>query len=138
MHNAFPDEVTSPKEIVQNEPFSLLLETGLIGIVLVIFELLIIFLPKLFPDRFLDGRSYKVMWQRTQLEQQKQRRGSSLSSWQHSAVVLLLPLLIAYFVTLNFFSGLPNALQIYLMPPLLYLILQKNLKKALLFSQNAL
>ncbi len=138
MHNAFPDEVTSPKEIVQNEPFSLLLETGLIGIVLVIFELLIIFLPKLFPDRFLDGRSYKVMWQRTQLEQQKQRRGSGLGSWQHSAVVLLLPLLIAYFVTLNFFSGLPNALQIYLMPPLLYLILQKNLKKALLFSQNAL
>ncbi len=109
MHAAFPDIVTSPKEIVQNEFFSLLLETGLIGVALLIFSLLLAFAPRLFSAKFLDGRAANS-------------QSHSAAFWHHPALPLLLPLVIAYLITLNFFSGLPNALQIYLMPPLLYLI----------------
>lgn len=109
MYAAFPDVVTSAKEIVQNEFFSLLLETGLVGIALLIFSLLLAFAPDLFSAKFLDGRAASSE--------------SKISTfWVHPALPLLLPLIAAYLITLNFFSGLPNALQIYLMPPLLYLI----------------
>jgi len=37
--------------------------------------------------------------------------------------VVLVPLLVAYGVTLLFFSGLPNALQIYLMPAVLMAVM---------------
>lgn len=91
MHRQAPQVVTSPKEIVQNEACSLLLELGIIGVLLALLGLLVLF---------------------------------SLRShfWSSSVLPLLVSLLFAYFVTLNFFSGLPNALQIYLMPPLLYLL----------------
>ncbi len=111
MHEAFPDIVTSPKEIVQHEGFSLLLETGLVGIGLVIFGLLVAFFPQIFTKKFLDGRDATST--------------STLPTfWQHPALPLLVSLILAYLITLNFFSGLPNALQIYLMPPLLFLIFQ--------------
>lgn len=113
MHAAFPDKVTSSKEIVQHQGFSLLLETGLMGVVLVILGLLVAFFPQLFSKKFLDGKSAGV------------GKGES-TFWQHPVAPLLLSLVIAYLVTLNFFSGLPNALQIYLMPPLLYLIFAEN------------
>lgn len=108
--NEFITGIGSPKEIVQNEFFSLLLELGLVGIMLVVFSLLLAFCPQIFPAKFRDGK-----------------QAINLPSfWQHPALPLLLALIIAYLVTLNFFSGLPNALQIYLMPPLLYLILQNR------------
>ena len=72
----------APKEIVQNEYASLLLETGLVGIVLLILTIVLII---------------RVML--------KSRAAS-----------MLLALVVAYGVTLLFFSGLPNALQIYLLP----------------------
>lgn len=103
--------VTTPKEIVQNQPLSLLLELGLVGVVLIIFSLLLAFCPQIFPARFVDGRSTTA----TKL---------TSTFWQHPALPLLLALIIAYVITLQFFSGLPNALQIYLIPPLLYLIFQ--------------
>ncbi len=40
---------------------------------------------------------------------------------------LLLPLIIAYLITLCFFSGLPNVLHIYLMTPILFRVGQKQL-----------
>lgn len=94
MHRYAPDRVTSAKEIVQNEYFSLLLETGLFGIGLLLFSSLIILFPR---RKFALPFTPPVRF-------------------------LLLPLIVAYLVTLGFFSGLPNALQIYLMPPLFYLI----------------
>ncbi len=115
MHAKSPDVVTSPKEIVQNEPFSLLLETGLIGIALAIFGLLIAFCPQIFSRKFLDGRAATS-------EVSAESPQTSDTFWHHPAIPLLVALIIAYLITLNFFSGLPNALQIYLMPPLLYLI----------------
>ena len=73
---------SSPKEIVQNEYASLLLETGAAGMILLILTLVL------------------VVW----------------VMMKNSASGMLLALLMAYGVTLLFFSGLPNALQIYLLP----------------------
>lgn len=50
--------------------------------------------------------------------------------WQHPALPLLLSLVVAYLITLQFFSGLANALQIYLLPPLLYIALLPASKRA--------
>lgn len=117
LHAAHPSEITTPKEIVQNEYLSLLLELGLVGIFLVIFGLLVAFFPHIFPARFIDGRHATAK--------------AVPDFWRHPALPLLCALIIAYLATLLFFSGLPNALQIYLMPPLLYLIFQtQNLAKS--------
>lgn len=107
VRNSFITGITSPKEIVQNQYFSLLLELGLIGIGLSVLTLLIIFFPRLFPPKFLDGRAASTV---------------DNAFWRHPALPLLLSLIIAYLITLNFFSGLPNALHIYLLPPLLYIL----------------
>ncbi|MBR2998698.1 O-antigen ligase family protein [Candidatus Saccharibacteria bacterium] len=77
-----------PKEIVQNEYASLLLETGLVGMALLAFSLWLVF---------------KVVSKRPDAG-------------------MFLVLFLAYGVTLLFFSGLPNALHIYLLPAVLMLV----------------
>ena len=77
----------APKEIVQNEYASLLLETGVVGIVLA--GVLVVMVV--------------------------------MSIWKRGDRGILM-LLLAYGVTLFFFSGLPNALQIYLMPAVLMVV----------------
>ena len=81
----------APKEIVQNEYASLLLEAGLVGILLAFLTIGLV----------LKMVAKSPLW------------------------VVLVPLLIAYGITLCFFSGLPNALQIYLIPALLITGVQK-------------
>ncbi|MBQ3297032.1 O-antigen ligase family protein [Candidatus Saccharibacteria bacterium] len=84
----------APKEIVQNQYVSLLLETGIVGVGLTIFSLVLV---------------VRAIWR---------------SPWR----VMLLSLLVAYGITLLFFSGLPNALHIYLLPAVIYSIsLRKKL-----------
>lgn len=100
MHRQVPSAVSSPKEIVQNQYFSLLLEGGLTLLFLVAFVLICLLYPQL----------------KTLFSSHNPR-----SPAQNSILPLLAPLILAYLVTLNFFSGLPNALQIYLLPPLFYL-----------------
>lgn len=78
-------EISSPKEIVQNEYASLLLELGLIAYLLLALTLWF-FRKKLAPGIFITC------------------------------------LLTSYAITLCFFSGLPNALHIYLLPGMLYFI----------------
>lgn len=82
----------APKEIVQNEYASLLLETGLIGIALLILTIVLVV------------------------------RVVSKSA----EVPMLLALAVAYAITLLFFSGLPNALQIYLLPALFIVLCGRN------------
>ncbi|MBQ3320885.1 hypothetical protein IJG71_02020, partial [Candidatus Saccharibacteria bacterium] len=72
----------TPKEIIQNQYMSLLLEVGIVGILLFILTLALIIREVL---------------------------KSSISP-------LILALMVGYGVSLCFFSGLPNALQIYLLP----------------------
>lgn len=113
MHALYPDRVTSPKEIVQNQAFSLLVELGLIGIFLALFGLIIAFFAPFLP-RWLIGS----------------REDRSHSFWSYPALSLLVCVICAYLITLNFFSGLPNALHIYLLPPLLYLIFSDHIASA--------
>ena len=75
----------APREIVQNEYASVLLETGLVGVFLLGSLIALVF-------RLVNSSSLRLG---------------------------LIGLLAAYAVTLVFFSGLPNALHIYLLPVLL-------------------
>lgn len=83
----------SPKEIVQNEYASLLLETGIVGVIIVIIVVLMIL---------------------------KNIRKNPVS-------IIILSLMVSYGVSLMFFSGMVNALQIYLLPPVIYIVLRKKL-----------
>lgn len=82
----------APKEIVQNEYASLLLETGLIGAILFIYTV---------------GLAVKVLWRKA------------------GVVVVVIG---AYLITLMFFSGVANAMHIYLLPVMLGLIFSFSLK----------
>ena len=81
----------APKEIVQNEYASLLLETGIIGVSLLILCLALII---------------RVVW-------------------KTPANAMMLALIVAYGVSLMFFSGLANALQINILPIMLYMVFRK-------------
>ena len=84
--------IDSPKEIVQNEYASILLETGLIGFLIIIFTIVMIL---------------KII------------RKNPIS-------IIILTLGVAYGVSLLFFSGFANALQIYLLPPVIYIVFLKK------------
>ena len=81
----------SPKEIVQNQYASVLLETGVVGALLAL-----AFLAMLF--------------------------GAAAKNAGEMSVAVL-TLMVAYVVTLCFFAGLPNALQVYLMPAWVFVVL---------------
>ena len=85
----------APKEIVQNQYVSLLLETGVVGVALALMTLILI---------------VRVVW-------------------KSEMRVMVLSLLVAYGVTLLFFAGLPNALQIYLLPGLVMVVGFENKTK---------
>ena len=80
----------APKEIVQNEYASLLLETGFIGVALLILTV---------------GLIVRAVYQNE----------------------MVTTLIVAYAITLLFFSGLPNALHIYLLPALFIALCGKSL-----------
>ncbi len=84
-------KTTTPYEIVQNEPLSLLLETGLLGLLLLAFLLLAIF--------------------------------SQIAKINRTERLLFWAVFLAYACSLLFFSGLPNALHIYLFPVFLAIAL---------------
>ena len=129
MFEAFPEKVGSPKEIVQNETFSLLLETGLVGLFLAHFIIVLAFLAPLLPQKFIDGRAASPIspaeLRGKNFFQREIYRLKTSGFWSHPALPLLAALIVAYLVTLQFFSGLPNALQIYLMPPFLFFVFRK-------------
>ena len=81
----------SPKEIVQNEYMSLLLEFGLVGVMLIIMTVIIL--------------------------------ARELLEMQTAGVTLAI--IVAYAVSLCFFAGLANALQIYLLPAVLISLRKK-------------
>ncbi|MBR3252980.1 O-antigen ligase family protein [Candidatus Saccharibacteria bacterium] len=82
----------APKEIVQNEYMSLLLETGVIGVSL--FALILVL-------------AVRVVLKKREI------------------AGMVLALMVAYGVSLLFFSGLPNALQIVLLPGLFMMCVKK-------------
>ena len=78
----------APREIVQNEYASLLLETGLVGVSLFVLMIILVL---------------RVVWEKPMR-------------------MMVLGLLVAYGISLMFFSGLPNALHVYLLLLILTLI----------------
>lgn len=112
MSETFPENAYAvPNAIVQNEGISLLLELGLVGIALILLALALAFIP---------GRYLKFLHLSP-----AETSPEAPSFWSSPALPFFLALIVAYLITLNFFSGLPNALHIYLLPPLLYLAWQK-------------
>ncbi|MBQ6396152.1 O-antigen ligase family protein, partial [Candidatus Saccharibacteria bacterium] len=103
-------KTSSEMEIVQNEYFSLLLETGLIGLVLLLLSLAL--LIKLFRDKTAKPAASP--------------RHISLISSPESAFIL--STILAFAFSLNFFSGLPNALHLYLFPVILLAFLNFSTK----------
>lgn len=97
----------SPKEIVQNQPISLLLETGLVGVSLLFLALYFSFRP------------------------------SNHHFWAHPALPLLISLATAYLISLQFFAGLPNALHIYLLPPLFWYLFLPNQPKSVKITKSS-
>jgi O-antigen ligase len=90
--------IEDAKEIVQNQYASLLLETGLVGVILIIVTgvgLICVILKRAQKDE-LTG-----------------------------VVPMVATLVVAYGVSLFFFAGLPNALHIYIMPVLLMVMYDK-------------
>ncbi len=90
----------SPKEIVQNEYISLILETGLFGIFFLILTIVAIFVS-IKNSSPLDKTPTKTRTER----------------------IFLAALTLAFLLALNFFSGLPNALHIYLLVPLGFVLI---------------
>ncbi len=106
MHEFDPISNPSPKEIVQNQPISLLLETGLFGTILLLIAFYLILRPK-----------------------------SPL--WAHPAIPLLISIVTAYLISLQFFAGLPNALHIYLLPPLFWYLFLPNQTKSVKITKSS-
>ena len=90
LYQEFP-ELGSPKEIIQNEYLAILYEQGICGVVMVLCTAIIFIL------------TYK------------------LHSKNHEKTSIYgCALILSFALTLNFFSGLPNALHIYLLPILFF------------------
>ncbi len=103
-------KTASKKEIIQNEYFSLLLETGILGLALCALALII---ALIFIKNFFIAQEAKLLYL----------------------------IILAFALSLNFFSGLPNALQVYLFPVFIYLVLPKkslDLKKLRFFANFCL
>lgn len=92
LYQEFP-ELGSPKEIIQNEYLAILYEQGICGIIMVICTAILFVL--------------------TYILHNKNHEKTSI----YGRVLIL-----SFALTLCFFSGLPNALHIYLLTPLLFLL----------------
>lgn len=93
MHEFMPEEI-GPREIVQNEYVSLLLETGLVGLALIVLTLI------------LAAKFAKLV---------------------RTPGPLFISALLSFLLTLLFFSGLPNAIHIYLFLAIIFMFdLSKN------------
>ena len=92
LYQEFP-ELGSPKEIIQNEYFAILYEQGICGVIMIICVAILFVL------------TYKL--------HNKNHEKTSI----YGRVLAL-----SFALTLCFFSGLPNALHIYLLTPLLFLL----------------
>ncbi len=94
-----------PKEIVQNQYVSLLLETGLIGMMFLVLALVLAIRTVV----SMRIKNTDIMTKKSEIVT--------------SPKGVILALIIAYGISLMFFAGLPNVLQVYLMPAVTMLLL---------------
>ena len=120
LYQAFP-ELGSTKEITQNEYVAILVETGFIGI-------LIIFCSSTCVIYLCYSRQKSLEQSSKQSSKQsiKKSNFTSLISSITPAKLYFASLILAYVTSVCFFSGLPNALHIYLVPILYPALFAKN------------
>ncbi len=111
----------APKEIIQNEYASILLETGLVGILLLVLTLGLVLRAavkgvKISTAKKVETAKVKIATTKTVLTKSE-------------TAPLVLTLIVAYGATLLFFSGLPNALHIYLLTGLIFVMGLKQTRR---------
>ena len=116
LYKAFP-ELGSTKEITQNEYIAILVETGFIGI-------LIIFCSSTCVIYLCYSRQKSI--KQSSKQSMKKSNFTSLISSIAPAKLYFASLILAYAASVCFFSGLPNALHIYLVPVLYPALFAKN------------
>ena len=120
LYQAFP-ELGSTKEITQNQYVAILVETGFIGI-------LIIFCSSICVIYLCYSRQKLVKLSSNQSSKQSMKKSNfiSLISSITPAKLYFASLILAYAASVCFFSGLPNALHVYLIPVLYPALFAKN------------
>lgn len=120
LYQAFP-ELGSTKEITQNQYVAILVETGFIGI-------LIIFCSGTCVFYLCYSRQKLVKPSSSQSSKQSMKKSNftSLISSIAPAKLYFISLMLAYAASVCFFSGLPNALHIYLVPVLYPALFAEN------------
>ncbi len=104
----------APKEIVQNEYMSLLLEMGLMGISLFVLTLRLILRAIVRGIKIQSAKEIKTA--KVKIATMK------ITMLKSETAPIVLTLMVAYGITLMFFSGLPNALHIYLLTGLIFVL----------------
>ena len=120
LYQAFP-ELGSTKEITQNEYVAILVETGFIGI-------LIIFCSGTCVFYLCYSRQKPAKLSPKQSSKQSMKKSNFTSLIPHitPAKLYFASLILAYAASVCFFSGLPNALHIYLVPILYSALFAEN------------
>ena len=120
LYQAFP-ELGSTKEITQNQYIAILVETGFIGI-------LIIFCSGTCVFYLCYSRQKPAKLSPKQSSKQSMKKSNFTSLIPHitPAKLYFISLILAYAASVCFFSGLPNALHIYLAPILYPALFAKN------------
>ncbi len=120
LYQAF-SELGSTKEITQNQYVAILVETGFIGI-------LIIFCSGTCVFYLCYSRQKPAKLSPKQSSKQSMKKSNFTSLIPHitPAKLYFISLILAYAASVCFFSGLPNALHIYLVPVLYPALFAKN------------
>ena len=120
LYQAFP-ELGSTKEITQNQYIAILVEAGFIGI-LIIFcsSICVIYLC------YSRQKPIKLSFKQSSKQSMKKSNFASMISNINPAKLYFASLILAYAASVCFFSGLPNALHIYLVPILYPALFAEN------------
>lgn len=120
LYQAFP-ELGSTKEITQNEYIAILVETGFIGILIIFCSGTCVFYLC-----YSRQKPIKLSSKQSSKQSMKKSNFTSLISSITPAKLYFASLILAYAASVCFFSGLPNALHIYLVPILYSTLFAKN------------
>ena len=120
LYQMFP-ELGSTKEITQNQYVAILVETGFIGILIIFCSGTCVFYLC-----YSHKKPVKLSFKQSSKQSMKKSNFSSLISSITPAKLYFASLILAYAASVCFFSGLPNALHIYLVPILYPTLFAKN------------
>ena len=120
LYQTFP-ELGSTKEITQNEYVTILVETGFIGILIIFCSGICVFYLC-----YSHKKPIKLSFKQSSKQSMKKSNFASMISNINPAKLYFASLILAYAASVCFFSGLPNALHIYLVPVLYPALFAKN------------